>query len=59
LILDVDALFFVHSNELKILPGDVIIIIFHLSKCFFMIDAKLIDMLILSFFNFMHFNFSS
>ena len=59
LILNINALFLVHSNELKILPGDVIVIVFHLSEGFFMVDAQLIDVLILSLFNLMHLNLSS
>ena len=48
--------FFVHSNQFEILSGDVIVIILHFTKRLFMIESKFIDVLVLSFFNFVNFN---
>ena len=59
LVPEVYQLLLVNKDELQVLSCDVIIILFHLSKCILVVLHQVIDVLVLSLLNFMDFNFSS
>ena len=56
---NIDELLSVHSNELKILSGDIIVVLFHFLESQLMVHHQFVDMLVLSFFNLVNFNFHS
>jgi len=59
LVTDIYQFLSVHSNQLQVFTSDVVVVLFHLSEGVFVVFHKLIDMLILSFFNLVNFNFHS
>ena len=59
LVTDIYQFLSVHSNQLQVFTSDVVVVLFHFSEGVFVIFHKLIDMLILSFFNLVNFDFHS
>jgi len=59
LCLDFYELLLVHTDEFKVFPCNVVIIVLHFSEGLFVILQELIDVLILPFLNLMDFNFHS
>jgi len=44
-------------NQLQVLPGDIVIILFHLSERVLMVLHQLVDVLVFALFNLVYFNF--
>ena len=55
LVSNVNQLLLVHPDQLQVFGGDIVIISFHFSESFFVILHKIVDMLVLSFFDLMDF----
>lgn len=53
LITNIYELFLVHSDELQVLPGDVVVVLFHFLECLLVILHQVIDVLVLTFLNLM------
>ena len=51
---DVNKLLFVHLNELKVFLCDVIVVLLHLLERFLMIAHQIIDVLVLTLFDFVY-----
>ncbi len=54
---DIDKLFLVHLDELKVLFCDIVVVLFHLFESFLVVLHQIVDVLVLALFDFVNLNF--
>jgi len=53
---DIDKLFLVHLDELKVLFCDIVVVLFHLFESFLVVLHQIVDVLVLALFDFVNLN---